>query len=163
MSVQIVIQGTIIDFPTSDEAPNWADAVVQFAQAVEAAIAVAIGPFDLAPQVLNIDAYNPGTNIDIINLTFSTTQVRAADIFYSVYRNTTTVTAVEQGIIHIVYDPSAPVNNKWNISQERTGDASISFNITDVGQVRFTTTSLAGLNHTARLTFSAKALQQEDI
>lgn len=157
----IIIQGTPIDFPDSDQSPNWAPAVIQFAQAVEAALSIAIGTFDISPQVMNIDASNPGTNVNIHNLSFSTTQVRGAFIRYTVYRNTSTTTAVEGGTIEIVYNPAGPVNNKWEISRVRTGNAFIDFTVTDVGQVQFTTATLSGINHVGRLSYEANALEQD--
>lgn len=158
---QINIRGTIIDFPDSAESPNWAPAVIQFAEEVAAALDLIIGPFDVAPQVLNIDAYNPGVNVNLPNLAFSTTQVRGAIVNYSVFRQTDSNKAAESGLFIIVYNPDGPVNNKWAIAQQKVNDASISFSITDNGQFQFTTTSIAGLNHTGRVTYYAKALEQE--
>jgi len=157
----IIIQGTPIEFPDSDQSPNWAPAVIQFAQAVESALSIAVGTFDVSPQVMNIDAYNPGTNVNINNLSFSTTQVRGAFIQYTVYRNTSTTTVVEGGTIEIAYNPDGPVNNKWEISRVRTGDASITFSITDVGQMQFSTSTLGGIDHVGRLSYEAKALEQD--
>jgi hypothetical protein len=162
MSVRITIQGTPIDFPVSADSPNWAPAVTLFAQLVEEALNSAVGTFDISPQVLNIDASNPISNANVTNLSFSTTDVRAAFIRYSVSRFTSTTSAVECGEIRVVYNPDGPVSNKWNIEQNRTGDASISFTITDNGQVQYSTTALGGINHVGRLTYEARALQQDE-
>ena len=161
MPITITIQGTPIEFPISSDSPNWADAVQQFAEAVEAALATVAGTFDIAPQVFNIDAYNPGTDVDIPNLAFSTAQVRGAIITYTAYRDTSTTSGAEVGTISVVYNPDGSTGNKWAISQERTGDASISFAITDAGQVQFTTASLGGINHVGHISFSARALEQD--
>ncbi len=158
---QINIRGTLIEFPDSAESPNWAPAVIQFAEEVAAALDLIIGPFDVAPQVLNIDSYNPGVNINLPNLAFSTTQVRGAVVNYSVYRETDLNKVAESGMILIVYNPDGPVNNKWAIAQERVNDASIQISVTDNGQFQFTTTTIAGINHVGRITYYAKALEQE--
>ena len=38
------------------------------------------------------------------------------------------------------------------------GDANISFSITDLGQVQFTTTALTGIDHTGIISFRALAI-----
>ena len=162
MSVTITIQGTPLEFPTSGTSPDWAPAMVQFAQLVEAALSGVAGSFDVAPQALTIDAYNPGTNIDISSLTFPTSDVRAASIPYAVYRATDSTAVTEGGEIFIVYNAANPVSNKWSIAQRVSGgDASISFSITDIGQVQFSTTTLSGSNHVGTISFSARSVLQE--
>lgn len=160
MSVIITISGTPINFPSSGESPNWAPAVIQFAQLVAQALSGLIGPFDVAPQTLDISGNNPGTNVSIPNLAFSTVSVRAAFIRYAVYRNTTSTTVVEQGNILVAYNPTNPTGNLWEINQDKIGDAQISFSITDTGQVEFTTSTLAGSNHVGSIFYSAQAMLQ---
>ena len=47
------------------------------------------------------------------------------------------------------------------MSQVRTSvGANIEFNVTDNGQIQFTTTALSGASHAGRLTFEARALEQ---
>jgi len=162
MSVKITIQGTVIDFPASADSPNWAPAVTLFAQLTADALSTAVGTFDVSPQVLNIDSSNPISNASVPNLTFSTSDVRAAFIRYSVSRQTSTTTVVECGEIRVVYNANGPVSNKWEIDQNRTGNANISFSITDNGQVQYSTTALGGINHVGRLTYEARALQQDE-
>lgn len=158
----ITIQGTIIDFPNSGASPNWAPAVIEFAQAVEEAIASAIGEFDVPPQVLTIDSSNPASNVDITALNFPTSDVRGVDIFYSVFRETDSTSAVESGTMTIVYNSDGSIGNKWELTREYTGPgAEIEFNITDTGQVQYTTTALSGINHIGRISFYARSLPQE--
>lgn len=156
----IEVQGTLVQFPNSAAAPNWAEAVIQFAQLVETALATVIGAFDVAPQSIVIDAYNPGTNIDIPNLSFPTSSVRSAFIRYATFRDTDTTSAYEAGELVIVYNPDGPINNKWDVGQTLQGDGKITFNVTDAGQVRFSTTALAGASHTGNLVYVAQAILQ---
>lgn len=160
---QLTINGTIIDFPDSAASPNWAPAVIQFAEAVADGLAIAIGTYDVAPQAFTIDAFNSATNIDITNLSFPTANVRAVFIRYSVYRTTDTNTAYEAGDMIAMYNPGNPVNQKWALSRgNRTGgDGQLTFNVTDNGQFRFSTTPLAGSNHIGKLVFDARSLEQE--
>lgn len=159
MSKTITIQGTDIQFPTSGESPDWSQPIVDFAEAVESALTGVSGAYDVSPQVMNIDAYNPtGSAIDITNLSFSTTEVLSATITISVYRDTTTTTSTETSVLNIVYNATNGTGQKWEMTREATGDASITFSITDAGQVQFETTALGGSSHVGHLSYSAKAL-----
>ena len=157
----ITILGQAIDFPDSAQQPNWAPAVIEFAQAVEDALnAAGVGTFDVPPQVLTIDAYNPGINVNINALAFPTSAVRGAFIRYAVFRTTSTANAYEIGTLNIVYNPNNPVGDKWEITREFTGDGQITFDITDDGQITFSTLTLSGINHQGKISFSAQSLLQ---
>lgn len=161
MSKTITIGSTTIDVATSGEAPNWAPGINAFIDATAAALNTVSGPFDVPNQVINIDSANPGSpNTDISPLNFPVTSVRAAFIKYSVFRSTSTTVAYEAGNISIVYNPSNPIGNKWEILQDFAGDGQISFNVTDTGQIQYTAIALAGAGHTGRLTIVAQSLLQ---
>lgn len=156
----IQIGTTVIQFPDSGTSPNWAQALIDFATAVQDTLSGLAGPADVFPQIFVIDNFNPGTAVNIPNLTFSTTVVRAAFIRYAVYRTTTTANASEVGTINIVYNPNNPVGNKWEYDRQYAANGQISFTITDTGQVQLNTIALAGLNHTGKLVYSAQAFLQ---
>jgi hypothetical protein len=157
----ITIGSTIIDAPDSGASPNWAPAIIQFMEAVAQQLAITSGAFDVAPQSFSLDAYNTASNIDIPALSFSTSNVRAVFIRYAVYRQTTLANADEAGDIIAVYNPNNSVGFKWTVSQVRTsGGAQISFNMTDNGQIQFSTTALSGASHSGKITFEARALEQ---
>jgi len=160
MSVVINIQGTPIEFPSSGESPNWAPAVIEFARAVEDAIASAVGPFDIAPQVISLPA-SVNTDLDITNLSFSILAVRAAFISYSLYLvHPTNGTVSEAGSIIASYDSNLPLDGKWVLSRDYVGsDTGAVFSMTDEGQMQITL-NLTGYT-SGRLSFSAKALEQE--
>lgn len=152
----IVIQGTVIDFPDSAASPDWSPAIIQFAQSVEAALNGLAGSFDVSPQTFVIDSFNPGTNIDIPNLNFPSNQVRATFIRYTVHRATDSNEVNEEGDLWAIYNDS---NGIWDFSQQKSQDGSITFNITNTGQVQFTTSTIAGTSHTGFITFTAQSLQ----
>lgn len=158
----IVISGTPIVFPDSGSPENWAPAVIAFAEATAAAIEGNAGPSDVSPQTYVIDNFNPGTNISIPNLVFSTTTVQGAFINYALYRSTNATSAYETGTMQIAHNPNGSTGQKWELTQQFTGGGSISFNITDTGQMQFSTIALTGLSHTGRLSYSAKALLLND-
>lgn len=159
MSKTITIQGTVIEFPEPGESPDWGQSVEDFAVAVEDALNGVAGAFDVAPQVMNIDAYNPTvSNIDIPNLSFSTSTVRSAIINIAVSRQTNSTKSTEFSVLNIVYNAGNSIGQKWEMTREATGDGSISFNITDSGQIQFTTEAISGASHTGIISYSAKAL-----
>ena len=54
-----------------------------------------------------------------------------------------------------MYNPSNPVNNKWEIQREFVGNANMQFSIDDLGQVEFTTEAMTGIDHTGILSYRA--------
>lgn len=158
----ITIQSQVINFPDSGTSPNWASSVTQFAQAVEDALSSVVGPFDVGSQIQIIDASNPGTNVNLTNLNFPISTVRGAFIRYSVSRTTNSTSAFESGNLMVVYNPDGSIGSKWEMVRDYVGDGQITFNITDTGQVQFSTTALAGINHEGRISFVAQALLQSE-
>lgn len=155
----ITIQGTLIDFPDSAQSPNWAEPIIQFAQAVEQALSSVAGPFDVPPQIFVMTA-NVNTNIALPSLAFPTSTVRAAFIRYAVFRNTTgggASTVAEAGNMVVVYNPDS-IGAKWEITRDYVGNAEVTFTITDDGQVKFSSTSITGSSHTGQITYTAQAL-----
>lgn len=159
MSITITIQGTPIQFPSSGESPNWAPAVIQFAEAVEIALQSVVGPGDVAAQVTDVNN-NQSVALDIPALSFATGVVRSADVYYYVYRTTNSSTLLEQGKIRIAYNPSNNTNEKWELVQTKSGDAGITFDISDSGTFNYTSSNQAGTNYSGKIGFMAKALTQ---
>jgi hypothetical protein len=161
----IVIQGTTISFPDSGTSPNWAPAVIQFAESVATALTSSVGTYDIAPQNYVIDLHNAVSNQNIPALTFPTSQVRGALIRYAVYRTSTTQVAAESGLMQAIYNSNA---GTWELSRDYVGDGKIAFNITNTGQVQFSTNaadgttaaSLTGTNHQGKIIFAAQSLLQ---
>lgn len=158
---RIIIAGTPIDIPNTGAAPVYSEPIIKAFQAIEEALSGVVSTGDISKQSYTLTAsQNPAANVTITGLAFATSAVRAAVIRYSVFRSTTTSSVAESGQIYVNYNASRPVNQKWEFSQDYTGDASITFDITDDGQVRFTTTAIAGTNHTGLITFTAQAFLQ---
>lgn len=157
MSIPITINGTIINFPSSGQDPNWAPAVIQFAEEVANALAFTVGPFNVPPQVYIMVA-NSNSNVTLPNLSFPPSNVQGAVITYSVFRTTTATTVSETGELFINFNPTSPVNSKWEISRDYVGDAQVTFSVLDVGQLQFSSALLAGLNHTGTIVYQATAI-----
>jgi len=157
MSIPIIIGGTTINIPSSGESPNWAPAIIEAFQAIQNTLNSFAGPYDVPSQIFVMTS-NANTNVSLPNLTFPSSNVQGAIITYSVYRNTSSVTATETGQIFINYNATNPTNSKWEISQELVGDAQVSFNITDIGQVQFSSVLLAGTAHNGIISYQAKSI-----
>lgn len=158
----ITISGTPIDFPNDSAAPDWAPAVIQFAESVEVALQGVAGAFDVSPQVMSINAYNtPSAGADITGLSFSVTAVRAVEIQIATYRTTLTVanSVYEYSTLNLVYNAFNSPGSLWEISREGVGNAHINFLVSDAGQVSFIIVdAVAGSAYTGLLSYSAKAL-----
>lgn len=160
----ILIKGTPIAFPDSGASPNWAPAVIEAVEALAEAVNSITASFDVAPQVQNIDANNSSSNVNINNLNFPASDVRAATVYYSVYRKTQDSgppdgeEVTEAGTLEINYNASRPTTQKWELVRTGESDASIDFDITDLGQIQFSTTALTGINHTGIISFRALAI-----
>lgn len=159
-TLDLTISGTVVSLPVSTASPNWSPAILQAFTLIAAALEGLSGTFDVSPQVLDISAFNTATNENVTNLTFSNTAVRSAIISYYVYRETDSANASESGQIFIDYNDNRPATEQWAFSQETVGNANVSFSITDSGQVRFSTTALAGSSHVGSIGFVAKTVIQ---
>jgi hypothetical protein len=160
----IVIKGTPIEVPSSGSSPNWAPGIVEAIESLADAVNSVTATYDVPPQVQNIDANNSSTNVNINNLNFPATDVRAATIYYSVYRKTQNSgppdgqEVTEAGQLEISYNASRSIGQKWELVRTGQSDALIDFNITDLGQLQFSTEPLTGVSHTGIISFRAIAI-----
>jgi hypothetical protein len=160
----IIINGSVIDFPNSSASPDWSPSVISFAQLVADALAISVNAFDVSPQTYTLDSFNSASNVSIPTLSFPTSAVRSVFIHYSVYRTTSSANVDEAGDLIAIYNPNNAASMKWTMTRgnisSSTGGGQISFNMTDTGQIQFSTTALAGSGHTGKLSFDARALPQ---
>jgi hypothetical protein len=160
----IIINGSVIDFPNSSASPDWSHSVISFAQLVADALAISVNAFDVSPQTYTLDSFNSASNVSIPTLSFPTSAVRSVFIHYSVYRTTSSANLDEAGDLIAIYNPNNSTGMKWTMTRgnmtSSTNGAQILFNMTDVGQLQFSTTPLAGSNHVGRIAFDARALPQ---
>jgi len=159
---RITIQGTTINFPNTGSSPVWSESVIDFAEAVEAALAGITGTYDVPPQVFDL-TNEVNTDISLPRLTFPTTEVRGVIVTYAIYRKSTTVNEVEAGTLEFVYDTAA---GSWLVSREGTGSdvVNVTFSVTNPGQVTFSTTAMAsGTYEEGAISYQAKAVLQSEV
>lgn len=158
---RLIIKGTPVNIPSSAASPNWAPGIIEAFEALTEAVNAVTGSFDVAPQALNIDANNNSNNVDVNNLNFPASEVRAATVYYSVFRKTEDSgppdgqELAEAGTLEISYNDSRPIGQKWELVRVFQGEGNIAFNITDLGQIQFSTTPLTGVNHVGILSYRA--------
>lgn len=158
---KITIKGTVINLPTSGSSPNWAPAIIEAIEALSDAVNSVAATYDVPPQAQNIDANNASTNVDLNNLSFPSVDVRAATIYYTVYRKTEDSgppdgqEVTEAGTLEINFNDSNPITQKWEMIRSYGGDGLITFAVTDLGQITFSTTALTGINHTGIVSYRA--------
>lgn len=167
MAIKLLIKGTPVEIPESGASPNWSPGIISAIEALTEAVNSISGTYDVAPQVQDISELSINQDHDINNLIFppalvsASADVRAAIIYYSVYRKTETdgiepgVEIAEAGTLQIVYNDANPVNNKWEIQREFVGDGKVSFKITDLGQVQFNKEEITGINNDEKLSYRA--------
>lgn len=156
----VTIQGTVIEFPNSGSAPNYAPPLIQFAEAVEDALSGVVGTYDVSARSFTIDSVPNATATDVPSLAFPTSEVRGAYVKYTIYRTTNSADAAETGTLMLIYNPNNSSNEKWEVVREAVGDGQVTFSCTDTGQVQVTLTALSGTGHTGKLNYSAQAIQQ---
>ena len=157
----ININGVNVSFPSSGTSPNWSEAVIQAIELIAEALTISAGPFDIPPQNF-IMTSNINNNVPIPNLEFPVTAVQGAMVFYGCQRSTSTTKVSQSGILILNYDPSQAPGSLWQITDEfasaNSSGADITFNVTDVGQLQFTTTSIAGTDYQGTINFRALAV-----
>jgi hypothetical protein len=161
MSTPLTVNNNVYNYPGPGEDPGWGADASDWAAAVTDVLASVVSTTDILQTSFTI-ANNVSSATNITTMTFDTALVRAANISYSIYRKTDSATSgnVESGVIYLTYDNGASSGNKWLLGQQKNGESSVVFSITDAGQVQYTSSNLAGANYVGTLKFTAKTLAQ---
>ncbi len=111
-TITITIGTSIIEFPDSGSDPNWAPAVIDFAESVAAQLQAVASPFDVPPkvQILTSDA---NSNLVLEDCTFPSGSVRSFSLYYAIYRTNDVTALIAQGEIAGIYDT---LNSAWVLS-----------------------------------------------
>ena len=152
------IQGKVYDYPDAGQDDiGWGEDATGWAEAVTEAINSLLGSGDILETTALI-LNNQTTATDVVGLAFSNTLVRAANIQYAVYRTDDLPTGIaESGTIYLTYNSSS---TEWTLSQNKNGDAGITFSVTSLGQVQYQSTNLTGGNYSGKIIFTAATLAQ---
>jgi hypothetical protein len=156
MSVKITIGSEVINFPTSGTDANWAEAVSDFAVAVEGQLQTVSTQGDVAPQVKDIG------EIDTVELfTVSTAQIRSFVCQYSTYRTSDTESKTTVGTVYGVYNET---DQSWILEHEFSGDKQtpsgapyITFAMNQ-NALEASSVTIGGVYDDGKISFSAKVL-----
>ncbi len=160
MPESIVVNSIPIEYPSPGDEPGWGEAATQFAVEVAEVLNELVNPNDILETSFSIqNDISVATNIS--GLSFSTGQVRAASLDYSIYRysDETQSGNAEFGLISLVYDDNATAGSKWIMSVGAlAGQAGVYFTITDAGQMKYTSTDIGSTDYEGEMRFRAKTI-----
>ena len=121
------------DFPDNGElgGQGWGEEVSGWAEAITNKINGISSNYEILISSATINN-NISSDTAISGLSFNSSLVRAAQIYYTITRTTR-----EYGILNVIYNGSS-----WDISQDSViGDAGILFNVNSSGQVLYQSTN----------------------
>lgn len=160
MPESIVVNSIPIEYPAPGDSPGWGEAATQFAVEVAEVLNDLNNPNDILETTFNV-ANNVSVFTNISGLSFSTGQVRAASIDFSVNRESDTNPSgnSEIGLMQLVYDDNAAPGSKWLMAiGASSGVSGITFNITDAGQVQYKSSDIGSTNYSGQIRFRAKTI-----
>lgn len=150
MSKILIIGNSEYEFPEQGTNAPWGEQVTDWAVAVTEALTNVQQPNDIVTTTAIINN-NQSTLANISGFSFDTSEVVSINAEFIIKRNTDTTTLVEDGVIKGNFDGST-----WTCSQVSRGNAGVTFDITDAGQVQYTSTSVSGANYSGLIIFKAK-------
>lgn len=149
---RLTIQGNTYDYPDPGQDPGWGEEATAWAEAVTAALNTLIGLGDILETSFTLqDNISSPSNVE--GLRFDPAFVRAANVSYSVIRNGIN----QSGTLHISYNSSGAIGEKFTLQDTGSGNVGIAFSILDSGQVQYRSASTGS---TSQIKFSAKTLSQ---
>lgn len=158
MSRDLTVRNTTYKYPEQGEDPKWGENAVDWAEAVTNVLATVVGANDILSSSFTV-ANN--TTSTVTNLALDPATVRSAVVEYDIYRVTDSTTSgkSESGLILLEYDTNASSGNKWLMTQFSNGDAGVTFDMDDDGQMDYTSSNILGSNYAGTMHFRARTFQ----
>lgn len=158
MSIELTILGNTYEYPSAGQDPNWSGDATDWAEAVTDVINSLLGAGDILKASTTID--NNISSTIISGMIFNPITIRAANINYSIYResNSTTSGYSETGTIYLTYDTAAAPGSRWLLGQNSIGTSGVIFSVTDLGQVYYTSNDIGAAGYSGVIKFSARTL-----
>ncbi len=156
MSRQVTIQGTSYTLNAQGDNPPYGD---QQSALIEALVDVAnasVSSTDILPTSFSL-SNNISSPTNVTGASFDTSQVRSANVSYSIYIVTSLNEYSESGNLLLTYKTVA---NSWELARYAVGDAQVTFTITTSGQIQYVTSNVSGTGYSGKLRFSAKTFSQ---
>ena len=161
MAISVTINNKTFNIPVAGQDPGWGEDTTSWILEINSLVSSLFGAGDIVESSSNI-ANNQTTSQNVIALLFDPSIIRAAVVEYSVYRvsDETPSGTVETGTLELVYDNNASGGSKWQLAREFVGDANISIDITDAGQLTYQSGNIGSTNYSGVIKFKARALSQ---
>lgn len=93
------------------------------------------------------------TNSTITGLSFDGSLYRSIKIDYSISRKTASEEKDEHGCIYCLYNT---LSSTWKLSLEGTGNSGVTFDITNAGQVTYSSNTLSGISYVGQIRYMYK-------
>lgn len=155
-TVELEVNNKQFLYPNAGENPGWGEDATAWAEEVTEVLNSLAGPDDILQTTVSINNNVGPTPSNVAGLLFNTATVRSARIDYNIYRTLNAASELaETGIVQIVYKSIA---GTWELSQEATGNAGVSFTITNAGQVQYTSTNMGVGTHVGTLNFESSVV-----
>ncbi len=155
MSKPLQVGSEIYNYPTQGENPGWGEEATGWAEAVTDALTAVQGPNDILLTSATL-TNNQSSLADIPGFSFDTSQVQGIEATYFVVRtfDSGATVVTESGTLKGNYNGS-----DFIITVDAAGDSGVSLNITNAGQVQYTSTDLT--DHVSSIIrFRAKTIDQ---
>lgn len=156
MAVTITIDNETFEYPESGDSPGWGEESTQTIVKIAEVLNTLKNINDILTTTASV-TNNQVSATNVNGLIFNNSEVRAAQIFYSIYRVTNTNELAESGTIDIVYKNNA---NSWELNRTFVGDAAVTFSVLPSGQVQYQSSSVSGTGYIGTIKFQAKTLPQ---
>lgn len=156
MSTAVTINGETYNIPSMGENPPWGEELHDLLNALVTSVNSLQGSADIALTSFTI-ANNQSSVANVTGASWDTSQVRSSIMTYSVYRSTASNEVSESGQIYITYKSTA---GTWELAQNKVGESSVVFTITNAGQLQYTSSNLAGASYSGKMKFKAVSFLQ---
>jgi hypothetical protein len=157
MPKTLIVGTEEFEFPIEGENAGYGEQVTDWAEAVTEALTTVQQPNDILVTTALI-ANNVSSLTNVTGFIFDTSEVISIDAQYIVSRSTVSpaVSVTQSGRLEGNYNGST-----WSISHSFDGEAGVRFDITNGGQVQYTSTDMSGTSYVGSIIFKAKVFNQE--
>lgn len=156
MSKLVTINGTTYTLAQQGDSPPYGEDQSDLIQALIDIANNVSGTGDILNTSFTV-ANNISSATNVTALVFDPAVVRSAIIEYSIYRSTSSTESSECGTMYVTYKSTAA---SWELAQVGAGTSGVTFTINASGQIKYTSTSLAGTSYSGLLKFRARAFTQ---
>jgi hypothetical protein len=160
MSRTLIINNTPYEIPDAGDPPGWGGDTTDWMSAVTDVLDSIVGSADILPTSFTV-ANNQTTPSDVTGLIFDGGAVRSSIINYNIYRISDSNPSgfSESGTLTVLYDSNA--SNPWTMTQcNVNGYSGVNLDITNSGQILYTSNDIGSVNYSGLMTFYAKSILQ---